>query len=141
MLVIRVDDGKRTEGPYACPTSLRLEDGRTITGFQCLSRAAKAALGYYEVEQEEVEDGTCLASEPEILENYALYRAVAKPAPTWDEIRVVRNAGLQASDWTQLSDVPLSDEDKAAWIAYRQALRDITGQADPAAVVWPEAPG
>ncbi|MGG4054103.1 phage tail assembly chaperone [Delftia tsuruhatensis] len=28
----------------------------------------------------------------------------------------------------------------APWLAYRQALRDITDQPDPLAIVWPTAP-
>lgn len=44
-----------------------------------------------------------------------------------NEIRQQRNQLLKESDWTQLSDSPV---DKAAWAVYRQALRDITKNAD-----------
>lgn len=45
------------------------------------------------------------------------------------------------ADWTQLSDSPLSAEQKSAWAAYRQALRDVTAQDQfPLNVVWPEQP-
>lgn len=54
-------------------------------------------------------------------------------------VRAERDALLRASDWTQLPDIPAST--RAAWAPYRQALRDITGQADPFSVVWPVAPG
>ena len=50
---------------------------------------------------------------------------VIKPDP-----RRVRADILQGTDWTQVSDSPLSDEKKAEWATYRQALRDITN--DPA---------
>lgn len=54
-------------------------------------------------------------------------------------IRAERNSKLLACDWTQLSDSPV---DKAAWGAYRQALRDlpaaIVDPRDP--VTWPQAP-
>ena len=54
------------------------------------------------------------------------------------EVRAERNAKLAASDWTQVADAPV---DKAAWAAYRQALRDITAQAGfPLTVDWPVAP-
>jgi hypothetical protein len=36
-----------------------------------------------------------------------------------------RNYYLQSSDWTQLPDVPLSDEQKREWAKYRQELRDM----------------
>lgn len=53
-------------------------------------------------------------------------------------VRAERNAKLSASDWTQVADAPV---DKAAWAAYRQALRDVTGQAGfPHDVEWPAQP-
>lgn len=53
-------------------------------------------------------------------------------------VRIERNAKLAASDWTQVADAPV---DKAAWATYRQALRDISAQADfPATVAWPTQP-
>ena len=50
------------------------------------------------------------------------------------------------SDWTQLADTSLTPEEKAAWGAYRQALRDMTDNIDFSLVkshlgiVWPVAP-
>lgn len=35
-----------------------------------------------------------------------------------------RNKQLSASDWTQLPDSPITDEQKQMWQTYRQALRD-----------------
>jgi hypothetical protein len=55
----------------------------------------------------------------------------------WADIRARRNTMLAACDWTQLPDAPV---DAAAWAVYRQALRDITDQADPFAIVWPKGP-
>jgi hypothetical protein len=56
----------------------------------------------------------------------------------WPVVRAQRNARLSASDWTQLPDVPLAT--KEAWAVYRQALRDITEQADPFNIAWPAPP-
>ena len=53
-------------------------------------------------------------------------------------VRAERKHLLQASDWTQLPDVPLAT--KEAWAAYRQALRDVTLQPDPFNIVWPTPP-
>jgi hypothetical protein len=39
-------------------------------------------------------------------------------------ITAKRDEKLQASDWTQLTDVPLTTEQKAEWATYRQKLRD-----------------
>lgn len=60
------------------------------------------------------------------------------PDAVWPTIRARRDVLLAQSDWTQLPDVPLPT--KAAWAVYRQALRDITAQPDPANIVWPVAP-
>ena len=60
-------------------------------------------------------------------------------AGAWVTVRAERDALLRASDWTQLPDIP--PRTRASWTAYRQALRDITVQADPFGVVWPVAPG
>lgn len=55
----------------------------------------------------------------------------------WDMIRNKRNSLLVKSDWTQLPDAPVDVE---AWTTYRQALRDITLQADPFDIQWPVQP-
>ena len=64
----------------------------------------------------------------------------SKPLPDYDAqwllIRAQRNSLLIGCDWTQVADAPV---DAAAWAVYRQALRDITTQADPFSIVWPEA--
>lgn len=57
------------------------------------------------------------------------------------EARTQRDRLLTQCDWTQLPDAALSDEEKAAWTAYRQALRDITAQPlFPTTIDWPLAP-
>ena len=58
----------------------------------------------------------------------------------WENIRGERNRKLEESDWTQISDSPLSDEMKVEWRVYRQALRDITNYEDPWSVLWPTKP-
>jgi hypothetical protein len=63
--------------------------------------------------------------------------SAAKVGAQWDVVRAERNKLLAACDWTQLPDVSV---DAAAWATYRQALRDVTGQANPFAIVWPEGP-
>jgi len=52
-------------------------------------------------------------------------------------IRAKRNGLLSETDWMALSDVIMS----AAWVAYRQGLRDVTEQAGfPYEVIWPVKP-
>lgn len=58
----------------------------------------------------------------------------------WEAVRSDRNLRLSACDWTQLPDCPLSNVQQTAWATYRQALRDITAQADPFTIAWPGLP-
>lgn len=56
---------------------------------------------------------------------------IAKPAEIGEtekayRIRQQRNALLTATDFTQLSDAALTDEEKARFAEYRQYLRDIS---------------
>ncbi len=60
------------------------------------------------------------------------------PETEWPLVRAKRDKLLLASDWTQLPDVPLTT--KEMWANYRQALRDVTLQADPFNIVWPGNP-
>jgi len=47
---------------------------------------------------------------------------------------------LQETDWTQLSDAPLTATEKKMWKKYRQELRDITKQSLDSNMVWPTRP-
>jgi hypothetical protein len=66
----------------------------------------------------------------------------------WEELRFTRNLKLTGSDWTQLPDAPLTEEQKELWIIYRQELRDLPESIDdPKALVidpnhssWPIPP-
>lgn len=64
----------------------------------------------------------------------------ARVRDQWRNIRNDRNYRLASSDWTRLDDAPLTPEQRTEWAAYRQALRDITTQADPFNIVWPVDP-
>lgn len=61
-------------------------------------------------------------------------------APSAEELLAARRRRrdqlLAASDWTQLPDSPLSEDDRAEWAIYRQALRDL----DMDGTSWPLAP-
>lgn len=60
-----------------------------------------------------------------------------------DQVRSQRDSKLTNTDWTQLPDAQatLSQEDKEAYLVYRQALRDITNQPgfpwDGQNIPWP----
>ena len=77
-------------------------------------------------------DGETTAAEQETA-----YKAM-KDAEQAANVRRSRTEMLKDSDWTQIAD---STADKTAWATYRQALRDITGQAGfPWTITWPKDP-
>tara|TARA_R110000868_G_scaffold98166_1_gene270112 strand:+ start:945 stop:1460 length:516 start_codon:yes stop_codon:yes gene_type:complete len=43
----------------------------------------------------------------------------------WEEFRMIRNKKLTETDWTQLPDNNLTEEQKQSWTTYRQYLRDL----------------
>ena len=65
-------------------------------------------------------------------------------ADAWEAFRHTRNVLLSESDWTQAVDSPLTDEQKAEWVTYRQTLRDLPGTVgtfdEITGVEWPDKP-
>lgn len=51
--------------------------------------------------------------------------AVVRTDNVLEMLRNKRNELLKQSDWTQMSDSPLSDSKKTEWATYRQSLRDL----------------
>lgn len=84
---------------------------------------------------------TTATNEAEIL---ALVKPSKRKQSTEDAIKYVlsrRGQLLDATDWTQTVDSPLSDSIKNQWKIYRQALRDMTKQPGyPSQVIWPVPP-
>jgi hypothetical protein len=71
----------------------------------------------------------------------AAARAARIKAARLSKFRARRDEKLTACDWTQLPDAQLTEEQRAAWVAYRQALRDLPDTADDNGwVQWPEEP-
>lgn len=60
----------------------------------------------------------------------------------WARVRQIRSNLLANTDWTDTlsAKTRLGDALYAAWQAYRQALRDVTGQPDPFNIAWPTPP-
>ena len=58
----------------------------------------------------------------------------------WAMIRMERTEMLQNTDFTQIPDAPITEEERAAWVTYRNELRNITSQSDPFNIVWPVSP-
>lgn len=94
-------------------------------------------------------DWRCIICFSAIDREETLARELAEaPAPSWaktcqhgNAIRAERWQRLNVCDWTDLPSAPLSEEAKADWQAYRQALRDLTTDyASPDDVIWPTPP-
>ena len=96
---------------------------------------------YHDPATQSLEEGPALLIDGVWTQNYIVSdldadASAAKVGAQWDVIRAERNKLLVESDWTQLPD---ASADATAWATYRQALRDITEQANPFSIVWPEA--
>lgn len=79
-------------------------------------------------------DGGGLGIPPSVL-------SAALIAQAWGLIRAERDRRIAATDYTQMPDAPLTAEQRQAFAAYRQALRDIPQDHNsPDAVVWPDLP-
>jgi hypothetical protein len=88
--------------------------------------------------QDTTEDGVTTTK----AEHEAAYQARLDTA-TAEGHRTKRNKLLADSDWTQMNDSPLSNEDKTAWATYRQELRDMSDLASWPNIAdddWPVAP-
>ena len=91
------------------------------------------------------ESGKAYIEEIEPQDGVRRFQIVKVPEPTDEEIaeqvRLARDRRLAATDYLAMPDYPLSEEEKAAVMVYRQALRDVPSQEGfPRVVVWPEVP-
>jgi hypothetical protein len=67
-------------------------------------------------------------------------KVTQKTQAQWASVRAQQRELLYKSDWTcSVTDYEVPN--KAEWVQYRAALRDVTSQADPFNIVWPVAPG
>lgn len=79
-----------------------------------------------------------------VVRNRIVIREFSQQELLNTHIRRRREFLFHQCDWTVMPDSPLTAEEKAAWIAYRQALRDLTKNFPDAKtdsdVIWPEPP-
>lgn len=95
---------------------------------------------YHDPATQHLEEGPAVLVDGVWTQNYIVSdlgadASAEKVGAQWDVVRAERNKLLADCDWTQLPD---ASADAAAWAVYRQALRDITSQANPFNIVWPE---
>tara|TARA_Y100000592_G_C5474523_1_gene321465 strand:+ start:682 stop:1050 length:369 start_codon:yes stop_codon:yes gene_type:complete len=86
-------------------TNVALNEIATLTGESVIE-------GIYEAEKYKIINGS----------------AVEQTIDWKKSLRRQRNVLLAESDWTQMSDSPLTDSKKTEWATYRQTLRDLPAQ-------------
>lgn len=72
-----------------------------------------------------------------------LAAAMASPPPgdRLAYLRHIRDLLMGLTDYTQANDSPLSEEQRAAWATYRQALRDLPASYNgDGPIPWPAEP-
>ncbi len=148
MRYVYVQDGQVIEGPRMLPISWN-----NISNFNVLDVDSLKSYGWYPHrfveaslgENDKITGSYFVIEETEVVE----YQTVSQKTDSeiqdlinqqWINIRARRSIELQECDWTQLADVPMSDEKKEEWKLYRQSLRDITNFDSPDHVIWPSKP-
>lgn len=148
MRYVIVENGKIIDGPKILPVSWN-----NISNFNVLNQETLKLYGWYpyRVVSTDLYDGEVLVDsiisfeENEVIEYQQKRKktdgeiAVEK-VNLWQRIISRREIELKETDWTQLPDVPFSEERRQKWAEYRQALRDITQYTDPDHVIWPTKP-
>lgn len=150
-MLIKIENGVPVEHPVL-ESNFRALFPNTSFPFP-LSPADLEGTGYglYEYSQkpeggkyEKIEEGVAIQGEDGIWrQSWDVIPLSAEEKASVDKgqeikVRAERNALLSRSDWTQLADSPVNG---AEWLAYRQALRDISSQPGfPWNVNWPTSP-
>jgi hypothetical protein len=148
MRYVYVENGQVTQGPVLLPRTWN-----NISNFNALDDQSLKQFGWYPhrfvpaiVDETIVVTGSTFVVENDEVVEYQTTRTKTESEiaeeinQKWINIRSQRAIYVQESDWTQIADVPMSDEKKLEWATYRQSLRDITNYESPDEVVWPEKP-
>ena len=151
MMYAKISDGTVVVFPYSITELMREHPNTSFT--TPINETELALFGLYPVAPrdrppyDEIHEN-CTHATP-VIEGGAWVEAWMVTPATSEEVterisaksaavRADRNARLEASDWTMLTDAPVN---KAEWAEYRQALRDVTGQPGfPTSINWPDQP-
>lgn len=72
--------------------------------------------------------------------NYATKKWELEESAAWGLVRTQRDSLLAKTDWRVTKALESGQAMDSEWILYRQALRDVTLQADPEHIEWPQEP-
>tara|TARA_B100001250_G_scaffold128329_1_gene109214 strand:- start:2133 stop:2513 length:381 start_codon:yes stop_codon:yes gene_type:complete len=109
-------------------TIYQTSTGKIAKAIQCDEETLKINLG----DGESYIEGFYRPSDYEIVEGEPVQIVIDQDQQSRNLNLTRRNMELAGTDWTQLSDVALTDSEKAKYATYRQALRDITTHSN-----WP----
>jgi len=89
-------------------------------------------------------DWATRTSRPSSYHNWTSSGWILNSDRLFEKIRDERNVLLKQSDWSQLPDAPLTEQQKTEWQTYRQALRNVPLNNNNVTsldeVVWPTPP-
>lgn len=148
MSYVRVEDGKIVDRTNSLPKSWD-----NISNFDVLDEEKIIEHGWYPhrfVETQKpdgyIYDGSTYSIEESEVVEYEKIREKTKEEQdseinsVWENIRAQRNILLTESDWTQLPDSPLTNQQQIEWQIYRQQLRDVTLADSPYGIGLPIPP-
>lgn len=148
MHYVQVENGEVVSSPKSLPVSWD-----NISNFNVLGNEELIQHGWYPYRnaEQQIPDGyivdgsSCSIENNEVVEYKNIRQKSSEEVQSeinsiWENIRSQRNIYLLESDWTQLSDSPLSNQKQIEWQIYRQTLRDITNADSPYGISWPEKP-
>lgn len=72
--------------------------------------------------------------------DYGAKAWAVNPETAWMIARIKRDRLLKETDWMVTKAIETGEPMPTGWATHRQALRDVTLQGDPLAIVWPVAP-
>ena len=78
-------------------------------------------------------DGSKIVKDDDALATYQL-------AEKWKIVRLQRDRYLNETDWIVTKATETETSVSSAWKSYRQALRHVPTQSDPANITWPTKP-
>ena len=127
----------RILGITSCPE--RMIADQLIDGQDYIEGAYSSLRFYIDVDSK-VALAKDIPPSPHHTFNYTTKQWVANPAAAWAAVKLARQKLLTESDWRVTKAAESGQPVPPEWVVYRQALRDITSQADPLALDWPVAP-
>jgi hypothetical protein len=131
--------------------SIYINNGKIIKLLDCnnieqqLSEGESYLDDWFNDSEYYVEDGQAVQMPPK-PDQYSVFNYTTKQWVENERMAIInvsdkRQKLLYSTDWTQIPNGPLTQQQQEAWAVYRQQLRDIPEQSGyPFNVVWPTPP-